>query len=428
MNNFLSYWADMVKREPWELKLAWQEIWQVRGCPPDELLSSPPPDPELQRHLDLCPFCAGRMEDLLPTGVPPLTEPLIHPPGPEAAPGDQDAGSASRSHDAASPKDDAGAPGTGAQAPPPRPGQLRSLRRSLGSWGPRGRYYNPPMVLVTGIPEGPPQAVRVAQVHHQEVLASPADVPLGHGLFAEAWNTYTLRAEDLDQLWETIPDATLKEVTGLTQQGFSPVPATDAPWIEAFQRLEMEVGAFFALRALGALLGESQASPSDLILLELGEISALKAHLRASRPEVALPQEPPGVLETLALARFPEHGLPLAASGDENRILLNRAHWGVDGLDLSPMTAEITFRNEDPGGLTFGGVLDGESPEGSELRVWWDLGGEAPIPAGEVSFAPGDGFFRARFQGLTGDAARRGRPLLLLCLPRPAQSLPGGGS
>jgi hypothetical protein len=102
--------------------------------------------------------------------------------------------------------------------------------------------------------------------------------------------------------------------------------------------------------------------------------------------------------------------------------------WADEGLDLHPMTAEITYWNQDAAGLTLGGVLDGESPGDSELRVWWDLEGEAPMPAKEVSFSPGDGYFRARFEDLTEDKAKRGRPLLLLCLPRPARPNPGGGT
>jgi hypothetical protein len=137
---------------------------------------------------------------------------------------------------------------------------------------------------------------------------------------------------------------------------------------------------------------------------------------------VILPEGASGVLEAMALARFPHHELPLAASGAENRIILNRVAWSARGIELSPLGAELTHWEVDPGGLTSGGVIEAASPEGSGLRAWLHVEGGAPLPAADVSFDPARGFFRARFAGITVEAAREGRLVLLLCHP------PGGGS
>jgi hypothetical protein len=406
----------MSEYEPWEMKLAWQEIWQLRGCPPDAVLRGPLPGPELRRHLEICPFCPERFEDPT-TGmsrtrsgqVPPHLHP-VHGSEPSRDPASPSFPATTRSSKPA------------ARDRPPRPGQLRSIRHSLGGWGPRGRHYNPPLVLVTSIPEAPPDAVRVAQVHNQEILAGPADVPLGHGLFAEAWNSYALRRDDLGEVWEEVPEATLGAVLERARWGLPPAPDEDAPWIEAFQRLEMEVGAFFALQAVDALLREGDESPLDRVLAEIPDVAALAAHLGRCRSRAILPEGASGVLEAMALARFPDHELPLAASGPENRIILNRVSRTGEGIELSPLTAELTHWECGPGGLTSGGVIEAASPEGSELRAWLDIEEGAPLAASDVSFAPARGIFRARFPGVAMEMARRGRLILLLCHPA------GGGS
>jgi hypothetical protein len=411
----------MAEYESWELKLAWQEIWQLRGCPPDEVLCGPQPGPEVRRHLEICPFCPERLEDMTAgmrttrTEIIPLqcgpaegSEPSPGPASPCFPP-------ISRS---LKPED---------RLRPPQPGEIRSMRRSLGGWGPRDRHYNPPLVLVTSIPQGPPGAVRVAQVHNQEVLAGPSDVPLGHGLFAEAWNTYALRRDDLAELWDEVFEPTLQAVLEGERQGLAPSPGAESPWIEAFQRLELEVGAFFAMQAVDALLWEAHESPFDRILAEISDVAALGAHLRLRQPRVILPEGAPGVLESLALARPPGGELPLAAAGIENRIILNRVAWTAEGIELSPLLAEITHWGCGPGGLTSGGVIEAASPEGSELRAWLDMEAGAPLPAADVSFAPAGGFFRARFPGVSKEMARQGRLVLLLCLPAGVGSPSSGG-
>lgn len=306
--------------------------------------------------------------------------------------------------------------------PEPKPGQIRSVRRSLGGWGPMGRYYNPPLVLVMDIPGAPPEAVRVAQVHHQPALAGPSDFEVGPELYAEAWNTYALRRVDLDQLWEQIPESGLREVIQAAEGRFASSAEGSSPWLEAFQRLEIEVGAFFAMQAADAMLRALKPTGSARILSEFPDTQGLAAHLRRRQPSLILPESSLDVLESLALARFPDHELPLAAAGDENRIVVNRARWTTHGLELRPMRAELTFQEITPRGLTVGGVIEGITFPDLDLLAWWEVAGGPPIKASEVNYASSEGFFRAHFPGLSQELARKGRLLLLLCDPAEPES------
>jgi hypothetical protein len=396
----------MSEYEPWEMKLAWQEIWQLRCCPPDEVLRGSPAEPELQRHLETCPFCPDRLEE--PTAGMDMTR------AGQLAPCDRPAARAEPARDRPSPPSGLEDPNS---KPPPEPGQIRSVRRALGGWGPKNRYTNPPLVLVVSLPGEPPEAVRVAQVHHMAPLSGPGDVEVAEGLFAESWNTYALRREDLDDVWEKVPGPSLQAVMESIEGGSPLAGGAEPPWLDTFRRLEIEVGAFFALQAVSGMMEGWDESPSARILSRFPEVSDLADHLRKRKPGAVLPRAPMDVLASLALARFPDHELPLAAAGSENRIVLNRAGWSDEGLELTPVGAELTLWKSGPDGLTLGGVLDEGAPAGSELRAWWDRPGEAPVPASETSFNPAEGFFRASFDGLSGEMAREGRPVLLLCCP-----------
>jgi hypothetical protein len=271
-------------------------------------------------------------------------------------------------------------------------------------------------VLVVSIPGEPPEAVRVAQVHPSPPLAGPGDVEVAPGLFAESWNTYALRREDLGKVWEEAPGPALEAVAAASADGLPPSGGEAAPWLDAFRRLEIEAGAFFALQALAGLVEGAGEAPSDALLSRFPEVSDLADALRQWRPQAALPPEPRDVLTALALARFPDRELPLAAATGENRIVLNRAARTGEGIELDPVGAEITLWQSGAHGLTLGGVLDEGVPDGSELHAWWDVPDGPPVPASETRFNAGEGYFRAHFAGLSDEQERQGRPLLLVCL------------
>lgn len=415
----------MAEYESWELRLAWQEMLQLRGCPPDRVLHRKGETlPEVRRHLEICPFCADRLTESSPDRTASIAQLFVSDPLPSAAPESES--------DAAFPPLSEAAPGREPETrePPAQPGEVRSIRSSLGGWGPRSLYYNPPLVLVVSIPEAPwrgcnPGVVRVAQVHPAAPLAGPGDVEIAPGLFAEPWNTYPLRREDLGRVWEVVSGETLRAVVAAAEEArLRADTGPAARWIEAFRRLEIEVGAFFALQAVDALLPEEDASPWERLLAEFPDVAVLTAQLGRHQPRVILPESAPDIFQCLALARFPEDELPLAAAGVENRILLNRVVWTGRGIALSPLGAELTHWQAGPGGLTVGGVIETASPEGSELRAWLEVEAGPPLPAAEVDFDPAQGFFRARFPGVGGDEVSRGRLILLLGHP-PEGEAPG---
>lgn len=396
----------MPEFESWEMKLAWQEAWQVRGCPPDGVLRSADRSPERERHLAACPFCGEQLENEIAamelTGLP-------------ARPAREDGVIAAR---------------------PKRIGEIWGVRTALGGWGPMVRHYNPPLVLIVGLSrllEGPPgvsphhpvpledarasgeQPVQVIQVYHDPILAGPGDISLDGELFAEAWNAYALAERDLETFWGSADEAAMEGVRRAMEAGIPPLPEDVSPFLEAFRRLEVEVGAFFAMKSIEGMLTRIERSPSDLILTCFSEPGALDAHLKRVHPSVRLPEALHSVLERLAFARLPDHELPLAAASDESRMHLNRAAWTPEGIDLVPEGAELTVWRATEGGVTVGGRIEGPIRPNSELLCWWHCTGRPPVPAGEVDFSEDGGFFRARFEGLSQDELENGRPVLLLC-------------
>lgn len=396
----------MTEYESWEMRLAWQEMWQVRGCPPDEVLEKPVRDAALERHLAVCPFCAERLDASSAGGENGVEPQGVHVlprgSGPRSMEERPDPGSGNSELD------------EGDTHPVPQPGQIRSVRRGLGGWGPKDRHYNPPLVLVLSLPEEVPDVVRVAQLHHEPALASEADMQVMPELFAETWNTYALRSEDLHELWAEVPETVLRAVIFSTGRGPAPGGGEVYRWVEAFQRLEMEVGAFFAMQSAHAVLESREPDAFSRILSAFPDGRSLADHLHRRQPSLVLPETSVDPLLSLALAQFPDHELPLAAAGPENRLIVNRARWTPHGLELRSMQAELTFQEISPKGLTVGGILEKPAPPTSELTAWWHVSGSPPVKASEVSYASNQGFFRVHFPGLPRELARTGRLLLLL--------------
>lgn len=129
----------------------------------------------------------------------------------------------------------------------------------MGGWGPGGRYFNPPMVLVVeGLAEL--EAVRVVQLYDDPIWAGPGDLPVDPedpSLYAETWNGYAVRWSDLGRRYGAVPAASLEavrcaiEVASVAGEVIEERSAV-AAYMEAFRRLEVEVSAFFAVRVLDA--------------------------------------------------------------------------------------------------------------------------------------------------------------------------------
>ncbi len=371
----------------WEKKLAWQEAWQVRGCPPEAILRGAFPTLELKRHLEGCPFCSDHRD------APPLGTRLLE---------------AMAAFDRAAAK-----PAGGERAP----GEIWSVRRSLAGWGPGDRHYNPPLVLILERPGDPSEAVRVAQVYHDPALAGPGDVPLAEDLFAESWNVYTVSERDLETCFGRADESALEAVLEAAATGIPSLDAEASPVLEAFRRLEIEVGAFFALPSVERMLRRAEGTPSARLRSHFQDPKSLVAHFRDRHPSLSLPGGAGAPLEALALARFSDEELPLAAAGDANRILVHRVIWTAEGPDLRAVRAELTFWRHTPEGLTVGGQIEDRVDPGSELLAWWALPDRPPTAAGDVTWSWEGGFFRVQFLNLGADEVESGRLALLVCDP-----------
>ena len=158
--------------------LTWRSAWRMRCCPPDDLLYGEKTK-ELAEHLQLCPWCRE-----------------------ERAAGNNFKFPVSQKMAAEKEKTS------------PEPGQLWSLKQSLGNWGPKGRYYSPPLVVVIEVAA---TSVTVLQSYGEMDLAGSDDFPFQTDLvgFSQPWNRYCLRIDDLDTCYGLVFCRSEKEFLSL---------------------------------------------------------------------------------------------------------------------------------------------------------------------------------------------------------------------
>ena len=163
-------------------KLALSLAKQYRTCPPNKIRTDSYHKESLKRHLELCPYCSTQqMQD--PDPWEKLTSKL------------------QKIHSITRP------PNIDRQI---IEGQLRPVFSALGRWR-DGYFYNPPLVLVLETRRTISDDVLVAQTYHDIYLAGPGDLILTDErssvgpLFVESWNTYTLKAGNLESSLELLP-------------------------------------------------------------------------------------------------------------------------------------------------------------------------------------------------------------------------------
>lgn len=368
--------------EPWEMRLAWQTALQARGCPPDRVLSGEDRDSSLSHHLSTCPFCSeaaamGR-EEFEETALARELR-RFSMPRPEAE---------------------------------PAPGQVCRVSERCVGWGPKGRYYNPPWVLVLDLPGDLPGAARVAQIYDDPVLAGPGDIPLGDDVFAESWNTYTLREEDLECCGGCVDEETLRQVKEGAALDWPAPPA--GTHLEAFRRLEVEVAAFFALQALEEIMKRRERSPLEGLRALFPDGETLKGELSGVYPQIAWPEATGDAADLLARARFPESELPLAAAGEGETLPANLVVVRRGTVQLSPILWELRVLTPKEGGTVVGGKALASLPPRVELYGRWAAPGQ-PGRIGEVSFIdPETGYFRLYFKDISEPEWWDGKVFILL--------------
>ncbi len=350
------------------VKLAWQSVLMIRGCPPDSVLfSADQTDARISQHLQGCPFCRERLEqaDLYSTV-----------------------------EDAAAPKDLVEA----AEAPAVRPGDIRPVCATLGGWGPRNRYYNPPRILVLKLLTDPAPAAVVAQIHAESLLQGPGDVDLGTGLgFAESWNTYTLALADLGPLQTIVPgDLTARILASADAEG----PELDPDAILFyFRQLELAVGSFVACRSLEKLLAGLEADPteSDPESELTPDNDALRRQVAAEFPELLLPQQAASALELIGLASFQDAAL--AAADDTKTVEAKWAALDSRNMAIKPADCSISLLERLKNGLVLNGRILPPGTRAKTIKAWWQ-GQQHVLAADQARLSPDRQYFHIRFSGL----------------------------
>jgi hypothetical protein len=333
---------------------AWQQAWRLRCCPPDHLLRKPP-DNHLHDHLELCPWCRQAMEF-----------PLFPVPEP-AWPGSPEM--------------------------PPVVGQLYTLQQKLAGWGPKSRYYNPPIVLILDCPDK--RSVLVCQTYGDPELAGPDDVVLGADFsgFAQPWNCYTLLQTDLEiHLGDVDPQVVAMVRKRAEQDLFSPQPGS-LLWF--FRQMEVETGYFFSSMAVAQLLGGYE---SESILSLAGTDSAkILQDLRRLPLEFAdTPLTTATPLDLLFWAEPDPQRLPLAAADSETTMALVFTLAGESVATAATLPFSITFCEYVDGLLTVTGSIPGAPPGDSTWLLRWKTADRLIDPVPEHS-GHDDTFFWATF-------------------------------
>ncbi len=303
--------------------LSWQRLFRHRCCPPDHVLFAGESE-RLSAHLEICPWCRDDLETAfsLPSGA-------------VASSGD----------------------------PPPAkpgPGEIRPITEEFGGWGGKGRYFNPPLVLVLNCYED--DRVEVVQLYDDLGLAGPDDVLLTPDLelFAETWNRFTLERDMLGQCYGAVEPSLLERC-----RGHYPEPEIgQGSLVWFFRHLEVECGYHFFRRSLlqrqrGLL---RRLGPETLArqLLGLGLKCAPQAN----------------ALQTLAAVRVPDELLPRAAHGGSLR-RFGLSIYLRDGevVDYKIRTIHLSRLEVVGDTLLLSGMLDEPDLEFDDHRFWWRSGG-----------------------------------------------------
>lgn len=356
--------------------LALQTALCLRTCPPDQVLFSTANDPDRDRHVRACPACRERLDMAREIGPWKRLHSELRKQIPDRP------------------------------TAPPRPGQVWFLSRDHGGWSRSGRYFNPPAVLLLKrLGEG--HAFLAAQLYHDRLLAGEGDVWLSDRYgFAEAWNHYSLHADDMETLAGEVEPAQLDLV--LSTSGRPLAGAKGDAILDHFRELEIDVASRFAipstfrvveeLEAAVALSADTPAARLSRLLTKLGQ------GLVALLPDWTFPTNVSDPL-TLLLGASPPPSLA-AGWGEEEGGEKIQAIYVVPkgtGLTARPVATTVARRDIVEGQLFIEGAFAQRLPEDCALVVDLVRREDRPDPqrlarARETHLLPGGARFLARFE------------------------------
>lgn len=277
-------------------------------------------------------------------------------------------------------------------SPSPEPGNLYALDAGLADWGPKSRYYNPPVVLVLSLPDA--HSIFVCQTYGDQELAGPDDIPLGTDIagFAQPWNCYTLRREDLGLHLGAVAVQVVERVRQQSeQQQCAPQPGS-LLWF--FRQMEVETGFFFSYRAVTMLLEQHERA---LFSVD-GDNGAILQNLRKlplqfTNPDLAAATP----VELLCWAEADPGQLPLAAADSEtasHALVFTMSNGTITNTDVVPLS--LSFHEYADSRLTVNGSV-ASLPSGSLTWIFRWQSDERLIEPLPDHYGHDDTFFWAAF-------------------------------
>jgi len=333
---------------------------------------SKPPDDLLRGHLELCPWCRETLE-----------LPMI--PSPEPATPD-------------SPK------------MPPIPGRLYTLSPKLAGWGPKSRYYNPPVVLILSCPDE--HSVFVCQTYSDLGFAGPDDILLGDVFtgFAQPWNCYTLMQNNLETSLGDI-DLQIVEMVRqrIDQDMFSPQPGS-LFWF--FRQMEVETGYYFSSMAVAFLMAKYESNLISLLIeTDSSKIVQDLQHLPIRLATNELAEISP--IDVLFWAEPDPQQLPLAAADTETTpaLVFLLKNGKIEAAEALPIS--ISFCEYANGRMVMTGSAAFTSPGGRNWLFRWQTADSLIEPLPEHSGYDGT-LFWVTFSLTPDQAAPPGRLIVRL--------------
>ncbi len=314
-------------------KLAWQVAYELRTCPPDEILLAHTADENLRKHLTICHLCRQRRE--LQTVELQAWETLKN-----------------RFADSTV------QPATGTAR---QPGQVWTISSKAGGWDENGRYLQPPSVLLL-IRKDSSTNWLVSQLYPDKRLMGQGDIELGETFgFAQGWNCYQVADNMLDKCIGCTTEEQIGKVIGLSVESSTGVLADDTI-LANFREMEREVALFVQSRLIDQQrkMAEPVTLANEEILEQLfGTVVSAYRKLVGYR----LPEYADTMIDLLSGASDSNAATPVTASSNI-QLQVNIVSKQLDGaLTIKTVLAALTDSNWEDGDYYVAGKLCETQPE-----------------------------------------------------------------
>ena len=204
----------------------------------------------------------------------------------------------------------------------PQPGELWGISTKMRGWGEKNRYYNPPVVLITGTIAD--YGFAVVQIYDDILLASQDDVLLlgpddGELIgFAQPWNRYSLHRGNLDICLGRVTESCLHAVTCLLEVGKAmeqeqKTAPKQGSLLWFFRNMEVETGWYFSRQAMGDLMDSYGAAEQADNGITLSYLRTRLAGQPVIMPDIVFDESD---LESFLCAVVPDDGLLALAAAD----------------------------------------------------------------------------------------------------------------